>query len=107
MRKRIVKTMDYIQTLQEAVRKAHGCDSKHVESVPVEESFQGKTIWKGIVEVFKLIGHATAKLCYAWGHAEKNTGKEVRIVTVLGIPPVDSPRKAVQASILNDIKQGH
>ena len=72
--------------------------------MPVEESFRGQTVWKGIVEVFKLIGHATAKLCYAWGHAEKDTGKEVRIVTVLGVPPIDSPSKAVQVSIVADVK---
>jgi hypothetical protein len=97
--------LDYIQTLREAIRKAYGCDSKRVESVPVEETFRGKTVWKGIVDVFKLIGHATAKLRYAWGHAEKETGNEVRIVTVLGVPPVNSLRKAVQVPIVAESKR--
>lgn len=101
----MAKTLDYIQTLQEAIRKGHGCKTKHAASVPVHEVFQGKTIWKGTVEVFDLIGHPEAKLAYAWGHAEKDTGNEVRIVTVLGLPPVDSPLKAVQAVILNEIRQ--
>jgi hypothetical protein len=99
------KTLDYIQTLQEAIRNGHGCQAKHTASVPIHEAFQGKTIWRGTVEVFDLIGHPDAKLAYAWGHAEKDTGNEVRIVTVLGLPPVDSPLKAVQAVILNEIRQ--
>jgi hypothetical protein len=99
------ETLGYIESLQESLRKAHGCESKHAASVPVEEVFQGKTIWKGTVEVFDSIGHPKAKTAYAWGHAAKDTGNEVRFVTVLGLPPVDSPRKAVQAVILSEIKQ--
>jgi len=45
-----------------------------------------------------------AKMAYAWGHAAHDTGNEVRIVTVLGVPPVDSPRKAVQVSIVTESK---
>ncbi len=95
--------MDYTQSLQEAIRKAHGCESKHAASVLVEVS-RGKTAWKGTVEVFELIGHPKAKQCYAWGHAAMDTCNEVRIVTVLSLAPVDSPRKAVQASILSETK---
>jgi len=100
----MVETLDYIQTLQEAIRKGYGCQSKHAASEPVKEVFQGKTVWKGTVEVFDLIGHASAKLAYAWGHAAHDTGNEVRIVTILGVPPVDSPRKAVQVSIVAEAK---
>jgi hypothetical protein len=71
--------MDYIESLQDAIRKAHGCQSKHVERVPILETFQGQTVWNGAVEVFELVGHPKAKLCYAWGHAAKDTGNEVRI----------------------------
>jgi hypothetical protein len=96
--------VDYTQSLQEAIRKAHGCESKHAASVLVEEMSRGKTVWKGTVEVFELIGHPKAKQCYAWGHAAMDTCNEVRIVTVLSLPPVDSPRKAVQVSILSETK---
>ena len=41
---------------------------------------------------------------YAWGHAAKDTGNEVWLVTVLEVPPVDSPRAAVQVSIVADLK---
>ena len=101
----MAETLDYIQMLQEAIRKGHGCQSKHAGSVPIEEVFEGKTVWSGTVEVFEIIGHISARLCYAWGHAARDTGNEVRIVTVLGVPPVDSPRKAVQVAILSDIKE--
>ena len=100
----MAKALSYIQTLQDAIRKAHGCESKHAGSVPIEEVFQGKIIWNGNVEVFEVLGHAEAKLCYAWGHAAKDSGKEVHIVTVLAVPPVDSPRRAVQMAILSEAK---
>lgn len=51
--------------IQDAIKKMHGCDSTYVESVPVHEVFQGKTIWAGEVEVFDLHGHPRAKRCYA------------------------------------------
>ena len=47
----------------------YGCDSKHVKSVPVHEVFQGKTVWRGKVEVFDLI-HYRAKRCYGWMYGE-------------------------------------
>jgi hypothetical protein len=100
------KSADYIQTLKSAIRDAHGCEAKHLHSVDIEESFEGRVTWHGKVEVFELDGHPTAKRCYAWGHALRDTGHEVRIVTVLGVSPIDSARKAVQASILSDIKAG-
>jgi hypothetical protein len=39
----------------------HGVESTHVQSVPVKEVFESKTIWEGIVEVFDLIGHPKAQ----------------------------------------------
>ncbi|HVM60570.1 MAG TPA: hypothetical protein VMV72_06850 [Verrucomicrobiae bacterium] len=100
----MAETMDYLETLQEAIRQRHHCAAKHSYSMPVKEVFQGKPIWEGMVEVFDLAGHPKAKQAYAWGRATRDTGDEVRIVTVLGVPPVDSPRKAVQMSILSDTK---
>jgi hypothetical protein len=53
--------VNYIRELQDVIRKLHGAESKHLESVPVKEIFQGKTVWEGIVEVFELAGHPTAQ----------------------------------------------
>jgi hypothetical protein len=64
--------------------------------------FLNKITWEGVVEVFDITGHPKAKRCYAWVHNALNfeTGKdEDQFVTVLEIPPVDSPQTAVRASI--------
>jgi hypothetical protein len=97
---------DYIQTLQQAIRKGFGCEAQHIESVPVVETHWGKMVWEGTVEVFALTGHPNAQRAYAWGHAMRDTGNEVRLVTLLGVPPIDSPRKAVQVLIASDAKCG-
>jgi hypothetical protein len=42
----------YLEELRDVIRRLHGVGAMHVESVPVKETFQGKTVWDGIVEVF-------------------------------------------------------
>lgn len=96
--------MNYIKALQDAIKNLHGCDSRHLKSVPIEEHFGDKIVWSGIVEVFELIGHPKAQRCYAWGHHIGNKDEKSRYVTVLEIPPVDSPIAAVRASIISDSK---
>lgn len=96
--------MTYIESLQAAIHRLHECESEHIESVPVTEAFQGKTIWQGTVEVFALRGHPKANRCYAWSHAAGKDDKETRFVTVLELPPVDSPQKAVQVAIASEVK---
>lgn len=86
----------YLERLRDAIRHMHGCAATHVRTAPVKEVFKGQSVWEGDVEVFDLEGHPKAKRCYAWSHPE---GKETRFVAVLEIPPVDSPRAAVQAAI--------
>lgn len=93
--------MSYIEELQDVIRKLHGVESKHVESVSVKETFQGKTVWEGIVEVFELIGHPKALKVYAWAH---DTNGKKRHVTVLHIAPIDSPQLAVRASIVQEFR---
>ena len=50
----------------------------------MKETFQGKTVWEGDVEVFDLIGHPKAKRCYAWAY-DVETGS--RTLAVLELPP--------------------
>jgi hypothetical protein len=95
--------MNYIEALKDVIQKMHKCEARHKESVPVNEQFKGHTVWQGVVEVFELINHPKAKICYAWGqHAEEESIKS-RYMTVLGIPPVDSPAAAVRMSIVSDL----
>ena len=86
----------YLAHLQKAIKATHGADSSHVETVPVRETFQGKTVWEGQVEVFNLLNHPKAKRCYAWAY-DVETGS--RTLAVLELPPVISPITAVRAAI--------
>ena len=97
---------DYLDRLQVAVSQLHNCGAVWRESVPVSEIFQGKTLWRGEVEIFDLHGHPKAKRAYGWSHPEGADNKTERFVTVLEIPPVDSPQAAVKIAIYSDIKQG-
>jgi hypothetical protein len=92
-----------VGALREAIRHTHGCDSRHIESVPVRETFEGETVWDGEVQVFELIDHRTAEKAYAWSH-ETEGGKR-RFYAVLHTGPVDGPLAAVRASIIADAKQ--
>jgi len=93
---------NYIEELKDVIRKLHGVESTHIESVPVKETFKGQTVWEGIVEVFELHNHPKANRLYAWAHETDNPDKPIRHVTILHLGPVDSPLKAVQISILGD-----
>lgn len=97
--------MNYIRALQEAIKNTHGCDSRHLESIPITETYQKKVIWDGVVEVFELVDHAKASICYAWGHHLERTKKKSRYVTVLHPPPIDSPLKAVRAAIISEAQE--
>jgi hypothetical protein len=94
----------YIAELRDVIRKLHGVESKHVASVPVKESFQGKAVWDGVVEVFELVGHPKAPRVYAWAHDTDNPQQPRKHVTVLHIPPVVSPVLAVRAAIVQEFR---
>jgi hypothetical protein len=98
---------DYILELRVAIRHLYGAEATHVESVPVKEMFQGKTVWEGIVEVFDLHGHPEANRVYAWAHATDDKKHPKRHVTVLHIPPVVSPETAVKAAIVQQYRESN
>jgi len=85
-----------ITAIQRAIESAHKCDATYIESKPVTDMFQGQIAWKGTVDIFELSGYATAKRCYGWRYQE---GNDIQTVTVLEIPPVDSPESAVKWAI--------
>lgn len=96
--------MKHLDELREVIHKLHGATATHLESVPVKEMFRGQTVWDGIVEVFHLKGHPDTDKVYAWMHDTDNPAKPKRHVTVLHIPPVISPRAAVQAAIIQELR---
>lgn len=97
--------MTYIEELQDVIRKLHGVESTHRESVPVKEVFNGETVWEGIVEVFTLHGHPKANTAYAWTHATDDPNMTKRSVTVLHVPPAVSPITAVRVAIMQELKE--
>lgn len=93
----------YIDDLRYAIFKMHGCKATHLETVPVHESFQGKTVWDGDVEVFEILDHPSgSKKCYSWAYQDDD-GK-TQYTAVLALPPVKSPRDAVKVAIVAQVK---
>jgi hypothetical protein len=91
-----------VERLRDAIKRLHGCESAHTGSVPVTESFQGQTVWDGVVEVFTLTGHPAADTCYAWSY-RRDDGQD-RYFAVLEMPPVTSAETAVRAAIVSEFK---
>lgn len=91
------------QDLKKAVERLHQCQASFIEDVAVLEKFGEQTVWSGIVSVFSLKGHPQASRCYAWSSPIDGSTKR-RYYAVLHIPPIDSPEKAVRASIVHDHK---
>ena len=76
---------------------------KYFESVAVVETFQGKTVWEGDVEVFRVRGHPQATHAYAWTY-DGDDGKPHHLA-VLGVPPINSAQDAVKAAVVAHIKK--
>jgi hypothetical protein len=91
--------MNETDQLCEAVEKMHVSTATLAQSVPVRETFEGKTVWEGVVHVFDLAGHPTATRAYAWSLPIEGSTKR-RFFAVLHQPPVDSPQAAVRAAIV-------
>ncbi len=91
-----------ITELKDAIRATHGCESRHIDSVPVVERFEEKIAWKGTVEVFSLIGHPQAKRAYVWTYRD---GDQNKSMVVLELPPVDSPQSAVKVAIAAEARK--
>ena len=82
-----------LQGFHQAIRATHGADSIYLRRDRVLETFEGSRVWEGEVLVFKLLGHSTATMCYAWE-------VDGQVTAVLGEGPVKSPKDAVRASIV-------
>jgi hypothetical protein len=91
-----------IAAMQVVIRRLHGCESTYVESVPVSETFHGKIVWDGTVEIFSLTDHPKAKRCFVWSYRQDDGA--LTTTAVLEYPPVDSPIAAVRASIAAAVK---
>lgn len=86
----------YIAALRRIIAELHECSSEHVETVHVHETFLGRTVWQGNVEVFAICGHPRARTCYAWIHLPSRRRKRSRFFAVLGSSAVKSALDAVK-----------
>jgi hypothetical protein len=85
--------------LRDAVRNMHGGAATLAQSVPVRETFEGKTVWEGVVHIFDLTGHPTATRAYAWSSPIEESTKR-RFFAVLHTDRINSPVEAVRAAIV-------
>ena len=88
---------DTIQKLRREVKAMHGCDCRFESAAHVHEMLNGKTVWKGMVTTFKVDEHPRATKAFAWAY--RDAQGEVQYIAVLSLPPLQSPREAVQAAI--------
>jgi len=91
------------EDLKQAVERLHHCQASFIEDVAVVEKFGDKTVWQGIVSVFGIKSHPQATKCYSWSSPIEGSTKR-RYYAVLHISPIDSPEKAVRASIVQNQK---
>jgi hypothetical protein len=87
--------------IQNAVEKTVGGPVDYLHSSLVIEASNGKTIWKGMVEVFK-VENPPPLIAYGWAVKGQN-GTDY--VAVLGTSPTDSPVAAVRAWALSQAKR--
>ena len=79
--------------LKAAVERLIDCEASFLKDVVVEHV--------GRVSIFEVSGHPWATKAYAWFlPGEGSTMGRYRVV--LHIPPIDSPEKAVEASMIAD-----
>jgi hypothetical protein len=90
--------------LRTAVEMQHGGRASLVQSVPVRETFAHQIVWEGVVHVFDLEGHPTAKRAYAWSSPIEGSDKR-RFFAVLQIGPIKTPADAVRAAIVAESRK--
>jgi hypothetical protein len=67
--------------------------------VRISESFDGKSLWEGVVHIFELKGLPTVSLAYAWSSPVEGS-TERQYFAVLNVPPITSPAEAVLGTVM-------
>jgi hypothetical protein len=92
----------YIKEVTEAVRKRHGQEAEHIQTVLVNQVSEEDKVWNVVVEVFGLRWNPKAKRWYAWGQRKAEGGWN--ITSVLETQPVISALSAVKAVLTEKTK---
>jgi hypothetical protein len=95
--------LDDTDQLKQAVESMHGGTATLAQSVPVRETFDGKTVWEGVVHVFDMAGHSATR-AYAWSSPIEGSIKR-RFFAVLHTARISSPLEAVRAAIVAENKE--
>lgn len=96
--------MDF-DDLKYAVESQHGGIATRLQSVPVTEKFEDKTVWEGVVHVFALLNNPKASKAYAWSSPIEGSEKR-RYFTVLHMGGITCPQEAVRAAIVAEHRSG-
>jgi hypothetical protein len=91
--------MTYLDDLSEAVADKTGCEAHFMRFERVAVASMGEIAWDGDVAVFGLVGHPTARRCYAWGTPTDDEATKRVITTIPEIAPVISAETAVRAAL--------
>lgn len=86
-------------TLQDrtcAVEATHGVKARYQGFAFVHEMVDGRTLWKGYVDIYAISDHPTAAHAFAWSWQENGA---LRHATALAVAPTLSPHEAVHAAL--------
>ena len=86
--------MNLSDDIRISVEDTAGFAARHLYSAPVVETFNGKTVWEGQVEVYR-VSSQPVSTAYGWA-VDDGTGKP-QVVAVLGKAPINGPLDAVRA----------
>jgi hypothetical protein len=90
--------MNLAEDIKLAVERTAGFPVRHLHSSPVVETFNGKTVWEGMVEVYRV---SSQPVSTAYGWAVDDGSGQPQFVTVLGTPPINGPLDAVRAWLVS------
>src|SRR4051812_10574543 len=82
-----------IKAWESLIEARYGCASIHLGSEEVEHVTDGVPPWNGTVQIFGLIKFGPVTRAYLFSSDGR---AESPIITVLGLPPIDSARAAVR-----------
>jgi hypothetical protein len=87
-----------VETLAKVIESQHGGKGAFVRSILVAKPKDDRNAWDGVVHVFNLTGHPTARRAYAWATPIQGS-KAPRYFAVLHQGQVRGPGDAVTAAV--------
>jgi hypothetical protein len=89
---------EYLNILTVEIRRSFGTEPKHFASAIVVTPSAQDVSEHSLVEIFEVQNIPLATRVYAWTRTIPSSG-ESRVITILGIPPIDSPCDAINVYV--------